>query len=89
MIRSELRAIARYQQKQNYADSDTAQKVASANPAVVGVATGLDSNTGRTVITTLDGGTIQGVSIARSPIPTNSVIPAALSSSIGTILDSK
>jgi hypothetical protein len=87
--RSELRAIARYQQKQEYASSNTTQQLSATNPAVIAVATGLDPNTGRTRLTTLDGGTMQGTSIARSPLPPNSVIPAALGSAIGTILDAR
>ena len=87
--RAEERSIARYQQKQEYATSDTTAKFTARNPAVVAVASGTDSNTGRTRLTTLDGGTMQGVSIARSPLSQGAVIPAALGSAIGTISDAR
>jgi len=88
MNRQELIAISRHQQKAQYQQSDTAQRAASMNPAVTGVAAGIDSATGRQIVKTSDGGTIQGTSIAKSPLSPGAVIPATLSGSAGVVLDS-
>jgi len=88
MNRQELIAISRYQQKSAYQQSDTAQRAASMNPALTGVAAGTDPSTGRQILKTSDGGTIQGTSIAKSPLSPGAVVPATLSGSAGVVLDS-